>query len=122
MFNSYSHASSRVSNNFTINAVSGSILKNHPKSWFTHFNLNSPYAQRVLADGGHEATTKVSYKNGTYGDGFTRWGTREEKDPEHDIIILQMMICGDMEVIAECIYRKDFEEALNPGGDTDVAT
>ena len=24
-------------------------------------------------------------------------------------IVLQMVICGDMEVIAECVHRKDYE-------------
>ena len=31
-----------------------------------------------------------------------------EKDPENNIIVLQMVICGDMEVIAECVHEKDY--------------
>lgn len=35
--------------------------------------------------------------------------TRNERDPDKDITILQMVICGDMEVIAELVYTKDYE-------------
>lgn len=33
--------------------------------------------------------------------------------PDADIVILQMVICGDMKVIAECLYRIDYEIEYN---------
>ena len=72
MLNSY------TSNTIKINAVTGAILKNHPKSWFERFHLNSSRAKSFLTEGGHSR-----------------------------IIILQMVVCGDMEVIAECVYVTD---------------
>lgn len=101
MFNTY-HAGN-CTQSIKINAVSGAILKNHNKSWFKRFHLQSDTAKRLLVEGGHKATAKeYSREHG--------W-----EDPDHDIIVLQMVICGDMEVIAECVYRKDYEEFCNYG-------
>lgn len=72
MFNSYSQ-------NIKINAVSGAILKNHPKSWFERFHLNSGRADQLFVSGSHT-------------------------------VILQMVVCGEMQVMAELVYRKDLEE------------
>lgn len=92
MFNSY-HADNH-SNNININAVTGAILKNHPKSWFERFHLKSNRASQLLTEGGHKWDSRG-------------WG----ENPGKDIIILQMVICGDMEVMAELIYRKDYEDS-----------
>lgn len=76
MLNSYA-----VSQKTKINAVSGAILKNHPKSWFERFHLESNRAKGLLCNGGN-------------------------------IVVLQMVVCGDMEVMAELVYRKDYEEQM----------
>ena len=89
MFNSY-HTTQSVK----INAVSGAILRNHPKSWFRRFHLKSPLAEKLLTDGGH----KADWQQG-----------------DNDIIVLQMVVCGDMEVIAECVYRKDYDDFCSYG-------
>ena len=80
MFNSYNNQSIKI------NAVTGAILKNHPKSWFERFHLRSDRAKILMNEGGHK-----SY------------------DLDYSIVILQMVICGDMEVMAELVYRKDYE-------------
>lgn len=106
MFDSYSKTSN--SQNVNINAVSGAILKNHPKSWFQRFHLKSKMADKLLTEGGHKAQksksveSEYSWQRGEY---HTVW----EDDPDNDIIVLQMVICGDMEVIAECVHRSDYE-------------
>lgn len=106
MFDSYG----KVSNNqsIKINAVSGAILKNHPKSWFERFHLQSKRADKLLTEGGHKAQKSHSaeYK---YQYPRERYHTVWEDDPDNDIIVLQMMICGDMEVLAECVHRSDYE-------------
>lgn len=101
MFNSYSNTC-KPTQSVQINAVTGAILKNHPKSWFERFHLKSPRAEELLTEGGHRATEKAYNKQ--YG------REMNEAKPDKDIIILQMVICGDMEVMAELIYRKDYEE------------
>ena len=103
MFNSYRAGSN--SQSISINAVTGAILKNHPKSWFIRFHLKSPLAEKLLQAGGHKAQkTEIVWDDGVYG----RHSDRSVADPDKNIIVLQMVICGDMEVIAECVYEKDY--------------
>lgn len=96
----FDYTSMHNTQNIKINAVTGAILKNHPKSWFERFHLNSERAKSLLCEGGHSATKR------TYNDDFRCSMT--EKDQENNIIVLQMVICGDMEVIAECVHEKDY--------------
>jgi hypothetical protein len=99
---SYYHAGNHTSN-VKINAVTGAILKNHPKSWFERFNLNSNRAKQLLVEGGHSATKKEYKDNGRYLDSYN------VANPDMNITVLQMVICGDMEVMAELVYTKDYE-------------
>ena len=84
MFNSYRGGD--TSQSVKINAVSGGILKNHPKSWFERFHLKSDRAKELLKEAGHKARKQ---EHSMYGHGY--YAT---DDPEHNIIVLQMMICG----------------------------
>ena len=90
MFNNYS---CNPNQNVSINAVTGAILKNHPKSWFELFHLKSERAKELLVEGGHRAKDRYF----------------QNPIPDKDIVILQMVICGDMEVMAELVYKKDYE-------------
>ena len=91
MFNSYSCSPNQ---SISINAVTGAILKNHPKSWFERFHLQSQRAKELLVEGGHKYYVDA-------------W--KHEHLPEKDITVLQMVICGDMEVMAELVYTNDYE-------------
>lgn len=104
MFDSYIRGGS-TSQSININAVTGAILKNHPKSWFERFHLKSDRAISLLKEGGHRAT-KTEYVDEPYSRG--KYYFHEVHDPDKDIIILQMVICGDMEVMAELVYSKDY--------------
>lgn len=101
MFDSYS---CNPKQSISINAVNGAILKNHPKSWFERFHLKSRRSEVLLCEGGHQAEKEVwndcTYSNGKY--------KTTERDTEKDITVLQMVICGDMEVLAELVYTKDY--------------
>jgi hypothetical protein len=98
MFNTYHSGNSTQS--VQINAVTGAILKNHPKSWFERFHLKSPRAQELLVEGGH-CGTKMEYNSNGH--------SYNVHNPEKDITVLQMVVCGDMEVMAELVYTKDYE-------------
>lgn len=104
MFNTSNYHAGNHTNNVKINAVTGAILKNHPKSWFERFNLNSERAKQLLVEGGHKGVDKkwhdAAYSRGYYTD---------ESNPEKNITVLQMVICGDMEVMAELVYTKDYD-------------
>ena len=97
MFNTY-HAGTQ---NVSINAVTGAILKNHPKSWFERFNLNSERAKMLLKEGGYKGR-KTQYHDERCICSYT------VDNPDNAITVLQMVICGDMEVMAELVYTKDY--------------
>ena len=97
MFNNYSYKGSTTN----INAVTGAILKNHPKSWFECFDLNSKRANRLLTEGG-DTGKRQEYPYQDY------WLYKP-------ITVLQMVICGDMQVIAECVYTEDLEQKDEDG-------
>ena len=103
MFDTY-HAGNYKAGDQTvkINAVTGAILKNHPKSWFERFNLNSDRAKRLFKEGGDkgEKEKRIDYDRYLI-----------EENPDNAITVLQMVVCGDMEVLAECVYTKDYELA-----------
>jgi hypothetical protein len=90
------------SQSLNINAVSGTIIKSHPKSFFKKFNINSNYAKRVFS----ENPCIVEY----------RWRRRydesweEVEKGEKEVVILQTMLCGDGVVLAELMWKDDFDE------------
>ena len=104
MFNTSNYHAGNHANNISINAVTGAILKNHPKSWFERFNLNSDRAKVLLTEGGHHATKKKYNYEYNYNETVA--------DPDKDITILQMVICGNMEVMAELVYTKDYNTIM----------
>lgn len=108
MFNTYHAGNQSYSSSTKINAVTGAILKNHPKSWFEKFHLDSERAKKLMAEGGYKGH-KNEY-SWTDSRGYEYY--RDVENPENAITVLQMVICGDMEVIAECVYTKDYEESV----------
>lgn len=99
MFNTSNYHAGNCTNSVNINAVTGAILKNHPKSWFERFNLNSDRAKQLLTEGGDAGIELVKGE-------YSSW---KKANPERAITVLQMVICGDMEVMAELVYKKDYE-------------
>lgn len=91
MFNSYDVRTGAVTSNTNINAVSGTLVKNHPKSFFKRFQLGSPYGKNVLSEEPH------IFEKGKY---------VEEKI---NVVVLQVMLAGgDDEIIAEIVREKDY--------------
>ena len=86
MLNNYN-----TTNSLKINACSGGIYKTCKESWFVRFNLKSSYSDKILR---LNPTLNLS-------------GNRCD---ETRIIILQMVICGEMEVIAELIKNEDYNK------------
>lgn len=115
----FDYTSVHSTQSIKINAVTGSILKNHPKSWFEQFSLKSNRAAQLLHTDGHTAKKRV-YDSPKYGGPYSYGSERLDDDPENNIIVLQMMICGDMEVIAECVRAKDFYGEEAPYGENKI--
>jgi hypothetical protein len=98
MFNTNNTYSSSISNNnLNINAITGTILKNYKDSFFLRFHLKSSLGETLLSRTPTLKQESYPYKN-------------------IDVVIIQMMMCGDMDVIAELMWKEDFDKLYANGG------
>lgn len=88
MLNSYSVANKNIVSTH-INAVNGNIGKTYKESFFLRFHLKSKRAEELLCD-----NPKYYYK--AYS--------------SCDVVVIQMVVCGDMEVLCEVIRKEDYNE------------
>ena len=103
MFNNYNEGDT----NLKINTCSGGIYKTYKESWFINFYLNSTLADKIFRKEGCYYRPRYGYSTNKYS--LAESGNRGlEKVKE--VEILQMIICGDKEVIAEVILKEDFEK------------
>lgn len=104
MLNSYSSGgNASVNNSIKINAVTGNILKNYQKSFFKRFKLESKLATQLF----DEEQPHLSKFTKEYYDNSYNSYMNEEKRP---VVIIQMMMCGESEVLAEIMWKDDFDE------------
>ena len=103
MFNTYNEGDT----NLKINDCSGGIYKAHKESWFINFHLNSTLANTILRKEGCYYRPGYGYSTNKY-DLVDRGNKGLEKVKE--VEILQMIICGDKEVIAEVILKEGLEK------------
>lgn len=73
-----------------INAVSGTLVKTFRKSFFKRFHMKSDIANFIF----NTHKPRLSY------DG-------------KEIIVLQTMLCGEGEFLAEIMYKEDYDELFN---------
>ncbi|MDF2505918.1 hypothetical protein [Clostridium sp.] len=109
MLNSYSSGgSSSVNNTIKINAVTDNILKNYQKSFFKRFKLDGDIAKSLFdEDQPHLSKYTTKYYDDNYGrDGYKS----EEKRP---VVIIQMMMCGESEVLAKIMWQDDFNKMFD---------
>lgn len=92
MLNNYQVNVGGNTSHTSINAVSGTLVKNHPYSFFERFHLTSDYAKDVLSKKPHFEE---------------KAGWQEYKDVP--IVVLQIMVVGDMEVVAEIVRKSDYD-------------
>ncbi len=92
-----------TNNTLKINACSGGIYKTYKESWFTRFHLKSDLAEKLFKPYDNE----IKISRDTSEKSYYGYYTKEHKEP---VIVLQMIICGDMEVIAEIIKESDFNK------------
>ncbi|NRU52640.1 hypothetical protein [Clostridium beijerinckii] len=97
MFNT-NNTYSTSNNNLNINAITGTILKNYKDSFFLRFHLESPLGKQIL-----NRNPKISETNTSYA-------------KNKEIVVIQMMMCGDMDVIAELMWKEDFDKLYANGG------
>lgn len=100
MFNTSNYRGGDVTNTLKNNACSGGIYKTYRESWFKHFHLNSDLSDKLF----RKENVYYNQEKDEYYTEASQW--KENKE----VLILQMVICGDMEVIAELILKEDFEK------------
>ena len=91
MFDTYSNSQS-----IKINAVSGTIVKNYKKSFILRFNMKSLFANELLS-----TSPEIKNKAGVY----------------KPVVILQVMLCGENELLAEVMWESDFNELYELKGE-----
>lgn len=84
----YSHYEANPTTN--VNAVSGTLRKTLRKSFFKRFHIKSTMADYVFDN------KKPRLKDGG-----------------NEIVVLQIMLCGDNEFLTELIYKEDYEEIFD---------
>lgn len=67
-----------------IHAVSGTIIKSHPKSRFIRFHMNSEMARAAFS-------------------------AQQPKINKDKVVILQVMLCGEKELIVEYMKETDYQ-------------
>ena len=94
MLNSYSRGGNASVN---INAISGTIVKNHIKSFILDYHLDSPIGKKLMVSDPKLAkrTNKYDYNNGY---------------EDLPVVILQTMVCGDLRVMSEIMWKDDFDK------------
>lgn len=91
MFNN-SNKTSDGNTTLSINAISGTIVKNYKDSFFKRFHLNSSFAEDIFDVKNPHICVEYS---------------------EKPVVVLQAMLCGNMEVLCELIWKDDFEKLSN---------
>ena len=118
MFNSYAsggNASASANNYLKINAISGTLIKNHPKSIFVRARKNStifdPTEPRCVFPNA-ETYIKTELRQTHYipGSGW-QWEECKEKatrDKEVPCVVLQAMIIDEDSFLCEIVTLDDF--------------
>lgn len=89
MFNSYNVSNPQTVN---INAVSGTIVKNYKDSFILRFNMRSEMANAIF-------DKNPRLKRGNF------------RDSDYEqIVVLQVMLCGEQELLAEIMWKEDFDK------------
>lgn len=104
-------ASSTHHHNLNFNAVSGTLCKSHPKSVFAWFHKDSPVGEKMM---GPCPTYRFDFEkraNRTSRCGYGYEETRYEYvNGEEPVVVLQVMLTGEDNVIAEIVRADDFYE------------
>jgi hypothetical protein len=87
MFNSFN-----IPQTVNINAVSGTIVKNYKDSFILRFHMKSTMADLLL-------------------DKKPRLQKYGKNEP---VVVLQVMLCGEQEFLAEIMWKEDFDKMYEP--------
>lgn len=101
MFDSYSSNSYNNPQTVNIHAVSGTLVKNYKDSFILRFHMQSKMAELLL-----DKDPKLTKRIINHGNYPHDW---EEKVIE-PVVVLQVMLCGEQELLAEVMWKEDFDK------------
>lgn len=110
MLDSYSRNNYNNPQTININAVGGTIIKNYRDSFMLMFNINSRMGEALLCK--NPTLTKKIKCHGTY----SSW----EEEVKEPVVVLQAMLCGEHELLAEVMWKEDFDKMFEPQIDKEV--
>lgn len=93
MFDSYS-----VPQTIHINAVNGTIVKNYKDSFILRFHMKSTMAEHLLSK------EPCLIRNDRY----------------KPAVVLQVMLCGEQEFLAEVMWKDDFDKIFEPKAESET--
>ncbi len=93
MFDTFSSSRQSVK----INAVSGTMVKNYKDSFMLRFHMKSSMADGIFDIHPHINTNYEGSKR---------------------VVVLQIMLCGDQEFLAEVMWKDDFDKMFEIESDT----
>lgn len=118
MFNSYAsggRATSSANNYLKINAINGTLVKNHPQSIFVQARIDStifdPTNPRCIfpnAETYQDTERRQSGYTPGYGWNWEEYKVTRKRDVEVPCIVLQAMIIGDGLFLCEIVKTSDF--------------
>lgn len=106
MFDSYSRNSYNNPQTVNINAVGGTIVKNYKDSFILRFHMQSEMAELLLAK--EPKLTKRTVEHISY--------IEKIKEP---VVVLQVMLCGEQELLAEVMWKEDFDKMYEPQAESE---
>lgn len=118
MFNSYAsggNAKASANNYLKINAISGTLIKNHPKSIFVRASKNDtifdPTNPRCVFPNAVTYMKTIYEPQAYWADGRWQSETRKveaKRDKEVPCVVLQAMIIGEDSFLCEIVTLDDF--------------
>ena len=102
----YTDNSASFKNSIHINAVGGTLVKNYKDSFILRFHMNSNLADKLLTK---EPT--LCKRTEEYKDYRGEWKTKKIME---SVVVLQVMLCGNDEFLAEIMWKDDFDKMFEP--------
>mgnify|MGYP003302582870 CR=1 FL=1 len=125
MFNSYANggkANASANNYLKINAISGTLIKNHPKSIFVRASKNDtifdPTNPRCIFPNA-ETYMETKFRDVWDPEYNRRWETYEveaKRNKEVPCVVLQAMIVGEDSFLCEIVTLEDFYDVGDAEG------
>jgi hypothetical protein len=112
MFDNYSRNNYNNPQTVDINAVGGTIIKNYRDSFMVRFNMKSKMGEALLC----KDPTMVKRIERHIDNTHCSW----EEEIKEPVVVLQVMLCGEQELLAEVMWKEDFDKMFEPQIDKEV--